>query len=301
MKLTLENAPNGQVTGISRDRLSEYPFFLLTQPPDNSVSVSANQSADAKILSVSSDAPMCALALGHQKTGAMLVQLGINDGATPRWLCNAPVNVATIFGNNGKPYYLPTPLILPEMNILAARFTDVSGSSNAIRFSVWGGRYARPIMDLDGQKKAQREQSRSYMGLPFFYTIIPSPASGQTTGALQLLGNATSQQSIEIIGDSHFQLTQISAVSTGEFSLNIKDAASGESMIDGPAGTNYGISSNLICGDGNFPWKLPFPITYKRGSKMILDIADLSGSTNQIFLTLAGRMIPASMPPVPRR
>ena len=290
-KITLESDVLGKITGLDVSMLQEYPFFLLTQPPNNSVSVSASQSSQANIMAVSGDGPIIVVAMGIKSTGTCLISLSIQDGGSQRALMNGNCESSIIFGSAGKPYYLPAPLFVPENKNVVARITDTSGSTNNVRISMWGLRITRKTLDLYQKIAKSREGERQYLTTPYFYTMKPTNNSSAKIGALRLSALGSSTQAIDIGGGNHFQMLTLSRTSTGAFTLQINEAATGETLINAPQGQTYAIRDELLCGNGQFPYRMPWPRTFKAGSKLILTLTDLSNANNDIYLVIGGRNI----------
>ena len=54
---TLIESPrgNGSIIGVNRGRLAEVPYFLLTNPPNNSVAVAASQASPMQVMTISGE------------------------------------------------------------------------------------------------------------------------------------------------------------------------------------------------------------------------------------------------------
>jgi hypothetical protein len=288
---TLIEVPDGRILGIDRRRMYERPFALLTNPPANAVAITANQSSAQVSLSVAGAGPLEITGLAAKRTGAALVSLMVQDGRTQRIIMSGAVHIDTIFGNatlagsNGfLPYKLPETLFVDELRSLIAQFTDISGSDNTVYPALHGVRYTKLQNDPRLIRMRQRMAQREYMSLPFWYTF-------DSRSNVVLTALASGSYPITIGNDHHFDLQTITAVSTGAFSLNLVDSATGESIIDAPSGNNYGVSSELMIGNASYPFKLHEPILFLSSQKLIATITDLSNSGNTIYLTFGGSAI----------
>jgi len=277
---TVQSAPDGRVLGVNPRRLLELPYFLLTNQPLNEVTMAANQSSSPVVMSANADGPIQIVSFAHQKTGAALTFLQIQDGQNLRGLMNGAVHIDTLFGSGQQPYRLPEALYLDASRALVTSFIDISGSSNAVRFAANAQRFTSCKVHKGIEAIQKRLAERKYISVPYWYTLDNGPVT--------LAASATSNQTITIAQDHHFQLYQLSAVSTGAFNIDIIDAIRGESMIDAPQGTSYGVSSNLIFGSANFPFKFHERRLFQAGQKILITLTDRTGAPNTVYLTFGG-------------
>lgn len=254
--------------------------------------ISAGQSTPApSIMGVSGEGPALIFGFAIQRIGPALVLLQLQDGPNVRSLMNQPIHVDTIFGNytpgnpGGKSYPLPEALYLDETHNLAATFFDLSGAQNLVNPSLETQRFLTRRVMADINKIRNREQQRQYLTLPYWYTF-DAGFSALAAG----VGNLNTEV-ITIGPDHHFELMQLSAVSDGEFRLNIVDLVTGESLIDAPQGQNYGISSNLITGTGSFPFRFHEPRFFEVKTKIQITIENRIAGANTVRLTLGGRAL----------
>ena len=80
-------------------------------------------------------------------------------------------------------------------------------------------------------------------------------------------------------------------MSTGRFTLDIRDAIKGESLISAPGSTHYNLPADLILGDAHFPYEFSEPVLFQLKQKIIVDLTDISGATNNIFITFGGQKL----------
>jgi hypothetical protein len=289
--------PDGVVTGVNLKRINEMPYFLCTNVPRNVAVVTANQSSPPIPMSVSGEGPAMVHGLSAHRfptapavypnvTSIARVFLQIQDGGQMRGLMNAACHIDTIFGNylsGNKSYPLPEALYIDETRALHAIITDISGVQNNVRLVAETQRMLTRIPDHNLTRARDRMEKRQYLSMPYFYAL--------DNAFTVLAGGGTNTESITISRDHHFELFQITAVSTGEFSMNIINQTVGESLIDAPQGTNYALSSRLLTGSASFPFRFHEPRFLELGSKLIVTLTDLSGAPNTVYLTLGGRAI----------
>lgn len=290
---TLIESPrkDGSIIAVNKRRVAEQPYFLLTNSPNNSAAILANQSTPMRVCTVSGEGPAQIVSLAHEKTGVALVFLQIQDGQNQRGLMNSSVHIDTIMGTGRQPYPLPEALYIDDLRSLQVTFTDISGAGNAVRMMALCSRFQTQQVDPTLARIRKRMAARQYLSTPYWYTLD----GGGIGGGVAVGAGATVQDTVTIGQDHHFQLFQMSAVSTGLFDINIVDIARGESLISAPQDVNYAIGSELILGTANFPFKFHEPRLFQTGQKLLVTLTDRSGAPNTIFLTLGGRMVATRM------
>lgn len=289
--LTIFDAPDGRVIAVNRKRLAEMPYFLLTNPPNNSVAIAANQASLQSVMTLSGEGPAQITAFAAQRTGACLVMLQMQDGMTMRGLMNGAVHIDTIFGNTAgaplpgfQPFYLPEALYIDELRSLVVTFTDLSGAANAVRLNMLSSRYLPLLVSPDIEAVRQRLEEKQYVSMPYFYTL--------DQGDVTLAASATGQFPITVGQDHHFQIYKMMAISDAAFDINIVDTSTGESIIDSPNDGNFPISSNLIMGNANFPFIFHQPRLVQVGQRLLVTLVNRDTlNPNRIFLTLGGRAL----------
>jgi hypothetical protein len=300
---TIFAAKDGSVVGVSKRRLLEGSFFLMTNPPNNELSMgpagATGASTTAASLRLSNEGPMQITHLGLKRTYPCKAVLKIQDGAGVRDLMNAPCHVDTIFGNGGQLYPLPEGLYVDESRALTVVFTNIDTTPlpvrNKARIAAIGSKYTKLYNDPYLARIKQRMKQKQYLSIPYFYTLE------DTTVQLGPLGSA--QREIAIGVDHHFEIHQISWVSDGPFALDIVDLTKGESIINAPSGTHYQIPNTLMCGIGQEPFRFHEPILIFAEQRLLLTLQDLSGIPidppvpppvnfgNRIYITLGGRYV----------
>jgi len=280
-------ARDGRVLAVNKRRLAEMPYFLLTNPPRNIVAIPANQGSPMNIMMVSGEGPAQLVSFGHEKLDAMRVFLQIQDGQMMRGLMNGSVHIDTIMGNGQQPYRLPEALYLDELRSLQITFTDISGVDNEVRVSALASRFLAQQVDPAMERIRNRLNNRQYMSTPYWYTLDEGPVT--------IPAGTTITPQITIGQDSHFQLFQMSVVSDGLFDIDIVDTQRGESIISGPLDVHYPIGSELILGNGNFPYRFHEPRLFQIGQRLVVTLTDRSGADNTVHLTLGGRAVAVRM------
>lgn len=277
----------GRIIGVNRKRLDEIPYWLLTDLPSNIVTVPANQSSPLQTMILSGVGPMRIVNFGIQNTGAARMFMRLQDGETPRGLMNGAIHIGAICGGAGRPFFLPEALYVDELRNIQVTFTDISGAENSLRLVAHGSRFTGQQADPTMERIRKRMEERQYLSTPYFYTTDGGP--------IALGAGGVASAPITVGQDHHFQLMSLSAVSTGLFSIDIIHAQTGESIIQAPAEDHYEIGSEVLFGNGNFPFRFHEPRLFQYGQKLIVNMTDRSGAPNTVHLALGGRALAIKM------
>lgn len=113
--------------------------------------------------------------------------------------------------------------------------------------------------------------------LPYFYSFQNTTAGGDAITA-----NATIQNSIRISADSAFIAVSIRGTSDGDYTAFMRQDASDRQLM------NIAVNSNALTGTAERPGFLHKPLLLAASTTISFDVTDLSGSTNQVWFTLAG-------------
>lgn len=312
---TIVDRPDGVVVGVNFKRISECPFFLLPNQPQNQLVIPPGQSLQQVPISISGEGPAQINELTAQRslidtvtglpvayanpTAIATVFLQIQDGQGMRPLMNGAAHIDTIFGNYdfgtnplSKGYPLAEALYIDEQRKILVSATDLANvtapnpATNNIRIAMTSQRLLSRIYDADISRARAKMEKRQYMSMPYFYVL--------DNGFSTLAAGGTNVETISIGQDSHFELFQLSAVATGglgSFLINITNQDTGESLFDAPLGVSFPLSSGLVVGSAAFPMRLHEPRFFEVRSKLIVTLVDVSGAPNTVFLTLGGRML----------
>lgn len=192
-------------------------------------------------------------------------------------------------GNAGRPYRWPETYFLnmdDGAKCIFARFRNLSTSENVIRFALHGLRWNHiqaPTKVADRIQAIQRGRAPSF---PFFYT---------TDALVELLASATTEFTIRFDDVSWTEVFKMSRVSTGRFTVLISESATGKRLMGGENATTAEIGipirDDLVFGDGEFPFLMWESNLFEPNYKLTFELTDLTGSQNDIWLTLATRKI----------
>lgn len=280
---SLVSLADGRVAAAEKRRLYEFPFFLLTDQPNNDVASLTNQTSVETAMRISGEGPVQLTQMGAVRDathGAVLVQLYMRDGASRIQINNVPLHIDTIFGPGGQMYPLPEGLYGDENRALSVTFTDLTGAGTLSRTCFVGAKYTKLQSDPSLMRVKERLEASEFLSTPQFYGI--------NDGKAVLAAFQTLQFTIQIQDAQNFEIHQLSAVSTGDFLLNIVDMAKGESIINAPRNSNYPLPASLFVGTLGYPYRFHEPILTYGGQSLLVTLVDTSGGANTVYLTLGG-------------
>lgn len=209
---------------------------------------------------------------------------------------NAPIHVRTLAGGvqtsgggtirRMLPAYLFEPLFLPSRHSLMLTFNKLTGGATNVRFFPVGGMFYtwaptlqkypldyRIMVELVNKHLERRKYIK-----PFYLT---TEGGGVTVNANQL-----AEFDMLIGDDGHFESSHIMSVSTGDYELQFFNPQTRQTMSNG------WIHSKML-GDAFNPQPFPASWVIPSGQTVRVRIRDLSGSTNNVYMTLRGRKINA--------
>jgi hypothetical protein len=203
------------------------------------------------------------------------IKIKMKDGATGQYLIKDAIDIKSIAGSNNAltsgysscflPFKWPRPHLIPAGSNFTVEASDFSGSTNTMRLALHGAKIRPGIPPWE-------KQFRRY--LPFIYTF-----SG---GAVSVSANSTAIGRIEIDVDANFRVEKIMGIRTGGATLSIVEGDRNREW------SNASIYIDNMVGTGAAPNTLPAYRFIPRGSVIIVNLTDLSGSTNSIEVNLAG-------------
>lgn len=292
MQPTLINRPDGSVEAVNKASLDFIPFALMPNQPNNRPSIEGHEVSELLSMSISGEGTARIVALSMDSTTGVVVDgakimLVSQEGNARRPLSNGSLHMSTIFGDNLRPYPMPEDLYVDELRRLVVEITNLSDDTNVVAPVGWSERASKSKADPTLQLARKRQDLQQFLTSPFWYTF--------DEGKVELESGETVEKTITIASDAHFWMRHISGISTGEYTLNLIDVATGESIIDAPQGTNYGLSSNLIVGTANYPFCLRQPRLFQLGQRILARLVNRSGADNTVYLTLGGQALADKM------
>lgn len=204
-------------------------------------------------------------------------------------LNNRPIHIRTIQGDAGRPYILPETIWLPSMQAINITFDNLDVTAYNIEFILHGVKYYPAAAALDVRKEIFEYAERRERTYCYFQT---------TNEDIALAGNATDQEAnYTIPDDTDFEIVKASAVSDGQFRVAHRDAQTDRNYTSAQIHHSmffggYDTAALITTGSGGaFPGRWATSCLVRRGVTNRFVIDEISGQTNNIYITLAGRKI----------
>ena len=216
-------------------------------------------------------------------TGVFLLEFF--DPGTNRLLQNAPIHSSTIVGVAARQFRLPEPYFLnvgDSQRQLKCTLRDLSGNANTVRLNLPGRRIyhkeAPPDVALDLQR-IFGQGSRTYA-----YFLLPKET--QNNGVVTpVSANGTASFTFESDASADTELQKLMVASTGIFSFTLRERDTNRLLMP------QAIHSQNGWGNAEFPYYFADTYLLERQKQLIMDVTDLSGSENFLYLTIAGRRL----------
>lgn len=180
----------------------------------------------------------------------------------------------------GRPFVWPESLFIDVEEggrCIFVTFRNLSASANNIRFALHGLRWYHVQAPSKIADKMQNVYQNKFRTQPYFYTT----ENHIVLGALGGIGNFD----IRFGDDSWSEWVKSMRFASGSFDVRIVERLSGKRLMENA------LDDSLVFGNGQFPfinWENPvLPPNYK----LQFQLANTSGSTNTIWLTLGCRKI----------
>ncbi len=216
----------------------------------------------------------------------------VADMGDQRQYMNYPIHVDTFAGSGQLSARLTEDLFLPTRHQLLVTFNQISGeaSDNQLFFA---GKYFDPwSTNLQNKPHARKDmhdlinrllERRKYV-TPYWLTT--------ENGVVAVPANQTVEVDTLIGDEGHLECSHImrnlidGGITGGAFELELINPQTRQSLMNGK------IHSQFI-GDAHNPQPFPAPFLVPAGQILRFRITDLSGSTNNVYLTLRGERIRA--------
>ncbi len=181
----------------------------------------------------------------------------LRDRSTGRDLCNAPQHILNVGGTvNVWPYIHGTEFFPTPMNSARAKMLE----------------------------------ERRKVCSPFFYTLTTPPVLASGTATTE----GTSQSFNINIGEGHFECMAITAVATGDFTMDLTEVRTRRTLMNGRISQSNGM------GTAAYPFIFSRPYFIPQAEQLRINMSDLSGTTNTVYLCLHGRRWFAPIADIPR-
>lgn len=185
-------------------------------------------------------------------------------------------------GSAGRPYRWPETFWMDVSHakrgaMIVAVFHNLSASSNTIRFGLHGRRWFFAQGEYDVMERMEEIFRGRPRTMPYFWTTDERVSLGGLAGPTDF--------QIRMGDDGWSELHKLSAVSSGVFTVALRETDSGQQFM------SQALHSSLVFGSGEFPLILAESTLLEENMKLTAALTDLTGSTNVIWLTLAGRKV----------
>lgn len=215
--------------------------------------------------------------------GAFLIEFF--DPGSQRMLQNKPIHSECVVGNAQRQFLLPEPYFFnvgDAQRQLKVYLRDLSGAENDVRLNLVGRRIyhkeAPPDVQLDLEKTFGMG-SRTYS-----YFLVPNETKSDGT-VTPVTGNGTQSFTFESDASADTEVQKLMVKATGAFTFTLRERATNRLLMPNPVHANNGFGTNF------FPFFFPDTYLLERQKQVIMDVVDLSGSTNYIYPVMAARRL----------
>lgn len=199
---------------------------------------------------------------------------------------NNPVHIKTIAGTGQLPAILREPYMFLSQHNVSVQLNKISGLATTARVYLCGAQYypwSPEFLRFRAEKASLVQTLHKWMErrkyvTPFWATTDITP--------VVLGAGGTVDAFIKIGDDSHLEVFGHSAVSTGNFSVNISETKTKQTLMNGNITQINGVAPSV-----RFPTMYPVPYLIPAGYRMKLSFTDLSAAPNTIFFTFFCRRI----------
>lgn len=216
-------------------------------------------------------------------TGAFL--LSFFDPASQRLLQNAPVHSTCIVGVGQRQFRLPEPYFFnigDSQRVLKCYLRDLSGAQNTVRLNLVGRRIyhkeAPPDIALD------LERTFGFGSRTYSYFLLPKETKQDGT-TVPVVGNGTRKYTFESDASADTEIQKLMVASTGAFTFTIRERATNRLLMPNAVHSQNG------WGTAQFPFFHADTYLIERQKQLLMEVVDLSGSTNYIYPVMAGRRL----------
>jgi hypothetical protein len=276
--------PDGRVVdGIAINPIKPYVRGYWIADPDNLAVALAAQGAagDSATLEflVTQDGHFDWTYIVGTSTGAY--SLEFFDQGRQRRLQNRPVHSQTVVGTSARPFRMPIPYRLnvgDAERVIRCTIRNLTGTTNTVRLAIYGRRWYHREAPPDIARDIQQKMGEGERTLDYFLTPNETGLDGTVTA---VAGGGTATFTLESDDDAETLIHKIMFASTGVFQYRIRERA-----------TNRYISNTVLhnlLGWGNAEFPFVFADTYllERKKQLLVEVTDLSLSSNSIYLTAA--------------
>lgn len=251
-------------------RASDFPLPISTPVAGVNTFIFTNQNFQMAVPTTF----VATKAIINSNTFGSTPMLRFRDNQNGRDLMNYWVSAQNIFGQAGRGYQLPEPLIIDANADLQMQTRGVFQSGTvANRLYLHGRQYYL----MNEARRAALLERKSLIS-PFWLT---------PEADVILTANQTQRFSVKV-GQGHFRALQLQLACTSSINFTITDVLRRQTLMNG--NTPFP-GPNGQYNNGMYPTWFSVSFMLPQGSVIRFDITDLSGATNNVSLALAGQML----------
>lgn len=207
-----------------------------------------------------------------------------------RSFMNRACHVQTLFGTAQLPGRLREPYMFWSQHQIQAMFNNLDAGPRSFRAYLCGPQYYAWVpQPEDSREKLLELMRKRKMRQPYVW-----PYWLTTENPIDLAPGVEANFEMMVGQDCHFQAFSINVFSTGNFEWDLLEVKTGQQLSNGR------VTKTNSLGDARLPTILPVPYLIPAGYRLRLTVKSLSGITNHIFFTIAGRRIYGRLIDVPQ-
>jgi hypothetical protein len=207
------------------------------------------------------------------------------DPGSQRRLQNRPIHSTTIVGVGARQFRLPEPYFFnigDAQRQLKCYLRDLSGSDNTVRLNLLGRRIYHKEAPPDVAVDLDRMFGTGSRTYSYFLTPNETKNDGTVTPVTGF-GKASFTFESDASADTEIQKLMVAA--TGQFQFTLRERATNRLLMPNP------IVSTNGWGNAEFPFFFADTYLLERQKQVLMDVEDLSGETNYLYLTAAARRL----------
>ncbi len=250
------------------------------------ISVATAPSSNLDFLLPNFNAEMPGIALGKylvfedstDTTGTAATTIKLTDVGYQRDFMAWPLHIRALFGTAQLPGMLHEPIIFDANSVVQGAMNKITGGAVNQRPYIVGSQF----YDDDANQRIMSllSERKKYVS-PFW--MMPDNITAVVLTANQSL-NFISQMS-----RGNFQALSLVAISTGNFSVEIRERRTGRTLMNGQVSQSAGI------GDARYPYFFEAPFMVEKSTDIQWRFTDLSNSGNTIYCAMQGKLFNAPM------
>jgi len=207
------------------------------------------------------------------------------DNGTQHKLSNHPVHSNTVVGSALRPFRLPEPYFFnvgDSQRELIVTVRNLTAVNNVIRLAMVGRRFYHRESPPDVSRDITAKFDKGWRTYSYF--LVPKETAADGT-VVAVGANGTSNFTIESDDSADTELQKFMFASTGNFLFRIKEVQFNRYL------SPDWIINTAGWGNAEFPFYLADSLLLERRKQLIVEVTDISGVTNSIYLTAAGRRL----------